>query len=211
MNPTAIDSLLPQTQCTRCGYPDCLAYAKAIAEGSPHNQCPPGGKRVIAELSDLLKRPPLALNPNNGKEQPKVLAFIREQECIGCTKCIQACPVDAIIGSAKQMHTVITDQCTGCMLCVEPCPVDCISLIEAASDQQPELMDTSKRIAQSNFYREKHANRNSRLEKLAQEKQAKHQALKQAPLPHVSNSTEAKKAYIAQALLRAKAKRKKYE
>src|SRR4051812_37991252 len=115
MNIQAIDALLPQTQCTRCGYPDCLAYAKAIASGTPHNQCPPGGKRVITELSNLLNRPTLPLNPNNGIEAPKVMALIREEECIGCTKCIQACPVDAIIGSAKQMHTVITDECTGCM------------------------------------------------------------------------------------------------
>jgi electron transport complex protein RnfB len=188
-----------------------MAYAIAISEGAPHNQCPPGGKRVIAELSQLLNRPILPLNPNNGIEEPKVLALIREEECIGCTKCIQACPVDAIIGSAKQMHTVISDLCTGCMLCVEPCPVDCISLVEAPIEQQPELIPNEIRIKASNFYREKHNLRKARVAKIAQEKQTKHQALKQAPIPTISNSTEAKKAYIAEALKRAKAKRNQHE
>src|SRR3990167_3682706 len=124
-----IDARLPQTQCTQCGFPDCQAYAKAIADGTPHNQCPPGGERVIRELSQLLDRPVLPLNPANGIHQSKVIAWIREAECIGCTKCIQACPVDAIMGAAKLMHTVIADECTGCDLCVEPCPVDCIDMI----------------------------------------------------------------------------------
>ncbi|MDO8953428.1 MAG: RnfABCDGE type electron transport complex subunit B [Gammaproteobacteria bacterium] len=201
MNIQAIDALLPQTQCTRCGFPDCLAYAKAISTGTPHNQCPPGGTRVIAELSQLLNRPILTLNPSNGVEAQKMLAFIREEECIGCTKCIQACPVDAIIGAAKQMHTVITDECTGCMLCVEPCPVDCIDLTET----KPDALD------KADHYRQRHYARLERLEGLELVSKTKHQALKKASAPTVDNSAEAKKAYIAEALLRAKAKRNPHE
>lgn len=127
-----IEDLLPQTQCTKCGYPACRPYAQAIAEDrAAHNQCPPGGAEGIARLSQLLGRPMIPLNPANGVEQPRLLAVIDEQVCIGCTLCIQACPVDAIAGAAKQMHTVIDDLCTGCELCVAPCPVDCIALVEA--------------------------------------------------------------------------------
>ncbi len=125
-----IDAILPQTQCGQCGFPGCRPYAEAIARGEADiNQCPPGGEAGIRALSELLGREPVALNPNNGIEKPKRLAFIREAECIGCTKCIQACPVDAIIGAPKLMHTVVADLCTGCELCLPPCPVDCIDLV----------------------------------------------------------------------------------
>ncbi len=124
-----IDKILPQTQCGQCSFPGCRPYAEAIAKGEPHNQCPPGGDKVIRELAVLLNREVLPLNPEHGTHsEEKKVAFIREEDCIGCTKCIQACPVDAIIGAAKQMHTVIIDLCTGCDLCVEPCPVDCIEM-----------------------------------------------------------------------------------
>lgn len=127
-----IDRLLPQTQCTRCGYPACRPYAEAIAAGLAEiNQCPPGGAEGIRALAGLLGRAVLPLNPENGVEAPRTLAFIREDECIGCTKCIQACPVDAILGAAKLMHTVIAELCTGCDLCLPPCPVDCIDLLPA--------------------------------------------------------------------------------
>ena len=127
-----IDRVLPQTQCGQCGYPGCKPYARAIATGEADiNQCPPGGAVGIRELALLLGREIKPLNPANGVEKPPVLAFIREAECIGCTKCIQACPVDAIIGAPKLMHTVLADLCTGCELCVPPCPVDCIDLIPA--------------------------------------------------------------------------------
>ena len=125
-----IDALLPQTQCGQCGYPGCRPYAEAIAgEQADINQCPPGGEAGIRALADLLGREPKPLNPENGEEKPKTVAVIDEQTCIGCTLCIQACPVDAIVGAAKLMHTVIADECTGCDLCLPPCPVDCIEMV----------------------------------------------------------------------------------
>jgi electron transport complex protein RnfB len=124
-----IDALLPQTQCGKCGYPGCRPYAQAIAGGEAAiNRCPPGGAAGIAALAELLQTPLLPLAPECGPESPRTLAQIDETNCIGCTLCIQACPVDAIVGAAKQMHTVLTDRCTGCELCVPPCPVDCIAL-----------------------------------------------------------------------------------
>ena len=124
-----IDALLPQTQCTQCGYPACRPYAEAIARGEANiNQCPPGGAAGIARLATLLGYEPLPLNPANGIEQPLHIAFVEEAFCIGCTLCIQACPVDAIVGAQKRMHTVVADLCTGCELCVPPCPVDCIRM-----------------------------------------------------------------------------------
>lgn len=124
-----INSALPQTQCGKCGHPGCLPYARAIADGAPINQCPPGGHATIVRLAALLGERPVPLNPAHGEPEPPRVAFIREAECIGCKKCIRACPVDAILGTAKQMHTVIASECTGCDLCVEPCPVDCIDMI----------------------------------------------------------------------------------
>ena len=126
----ALDGALPQTQCTRCGYPDCRRYAQAIAAGEAEiNQCPPGGDEGIARLAALTGRPALPLNPVNGIEAPRQLAVIDEAWCIGCTLCLKACPADAIVGGPKGMHTVIESQCTGCELCLPPCPVDCISLV----------------------------------------------------------------------------------
>ena len=122
-------SVLPQTQCTRCGYPDCEAYANAIeSQEAGINQCPPGGEEGIHRLSVLTGLPALPLNPENGSEGPRHIAWIDEQWCIGCTLCITACPTDAILGASKQMHTVIEDACTGCELCLPVCPVDCINL-----------------------------------------------------------------------------------
>ncbi|XKE47144.1 electron transport complex subunit RsxB [Halomonas organivorans] len=126
-----IDALLPQTQCGQCGYPGCRPYAEAIGEGEAINKCPPGGEATIAALADLLGREAVPLD-GEAEDSPRV-AFIREDECIGCTKCIQACPVDAILGAAKHMHTVIAEECTGCDLCVEPCPVDCIDMLPRRS------------------------------------------------------------------------------
>lgn len=127
-----IDATLPQTQCGQCGYPGCRPYAEAIAEGDAINKCPPGGEATIQSLANLLDVEPQPLDAEHGEEQPKRVATIREAECIGCTKCIQACPVDAIVGAPKFMHTVIESECTGCDLCVDPCPVDCIDMIEVA-------------------------------------------------------------------------------
>ncbi len=130
-NPLAeqVNGILPQTQCGQCGYPGCRPYAEAIVDGDAINKCPPGGEDTIQALADLLDVEPLPLDAEHGVEKEKLVAYIREAECIGCTKCIQACPVDAILGAAKLMHTVIADECTGCDLCVEPCPVDCIDMI----------------------------------------------------------------------------------
>lgn len=125
-----IDALLPQTQCGQCGFPGCRPYAEAIARGeAPINRCAPGGARGIAKLAVLLGQPVIPLDPAYGKEKPPEVALIHEDACIGCTKCIDACPVDAIIGASKRMHTVIADLCTGCGLCVPACPVDCIDMI----------------------------------------------------------------------------------
>lgn len=126
-----IDALLPQTQCTQCGYQGCRPYAEAIARGDAEiNQCPPGGTAGVRKLAQLLGCEQKALNPANGVEKPRTAALIDESRCIGCMLCIHACPVDAIVGSPKQMHTVLTEFCTGCDLCVPPCPVDCIEMVE---------------------------------------------------------------------------------
>ncbi|UAA37874.1 electron transport complex subunit RsxB [Paraneptunicella aestuarii] len=124
-----IDELLPQTQCGQCGYPGCKPYAEAIANGEEINKCPPGGDATIKNIANLLGVEAKPLNEAHGEADVKKVAYIREDECIGCTKCIQACPVDAILGATRQMHTVIIDECTGCDLCVAPCPVDCIDMI----------------------------------------------------------------------------------
>lgn len=122
-------AVLPQTQCTRCGYPDCASYAQAIAlEEAPINQCPPGGRQGVAWLAKITGQPAIELNPTHGVEGPRNVAFIDEDWCIGCTLCISACPTDAIVGSNKRMHTVIEAHCTGCELCLPVCPVDCIQL-----------------------------------------------------------------------------------
>jgi electron transport complex protein RnfB len=134
-----IDALLPQTQCTRCGYEGCRPYAQAVAEARAQiNQCPPGGAATIAALARLTGRPVLPLNPANGTEGPQLVAQIDEQACIGCAKCLPPCPVDAIVGAQKQMHTVLLELCTGCELCIAPCPVDCIRMVaRAAPDPAP--------------------------------------------------------------------------
>jgi len=160
-----IDALLPQTQCTRCGYPACLAYAQAIARGEADiNQCPPGGATGIELLAGLLDRPVKPLNPANGIEKATELALIDEEVCIGCTKCIQACPVDAIVGASKLMHTVLIDECTGCELCIPPCPVDCITMVSAHDDQAA--------LARAPHFRARYDTRNKRLERDAGERAA---------------------------------------
>lgn len=147
-----IDEILPQTQCGQCGYPGCRPYAQAIADGDDINKCPPGGEATIKQLADLMGVEPKPLDDAHGEEDVKKVAIIREDECIGCTKCIQACPVDAILGAAKQMHTVIEHECTGCDLCVEPCPVDCIDMVKVKA--KPETwqwdLDTVKENIKAN-------------------------------------------------------------
>lgn len=131
-----IDALLPQTQCGQCTYPGCRPYAEAITSGEAGiNQCPPGGEATMLALSDLLGIEPVALDEEHADEPQKTVVYIDEQICIGCTLCIQACPVDAILGAAKQMHTIIENECTGCDLCIPPCPVDCIHIKTVKPEQ----------------------------------------------------------------------------
>jgi Na+-translocating ferredoxin:NAD+ oxidoreductase subunit B len=132
-----IDALLPQTQCTRCGYPGCRPYAAAIASGAAEiNQCPPGGAATIQVLAAFLGRDAMPLNPANGVESPPRVAWIDEGRCIGCARCLPPCPVDAIVGAAKYMHTVLAERCTGCELCIAPCPVDCIEMRPASEPKE---------------------------------------------------------------------------
>jgi electron transport complex protein RnfB len=158
----AIDALLPQTQCRRCGYAGCRPYAVALAEGSTElNRCPPGGTATIAALAALLGRAPLPLDPACGVEEPARVARIDEALCIGCAKCLPACPVDAIVGAPKHMHTVIAAECTGCGLCLPPCPVDCIVMIEPVVP-----------LAAPAWARSRHIARNARLARDAAEQEA---------------------------------------
>ncbi|WP_428309641.1 RnfABCDGE type electron transport complex subunit B [Hydrocarboniphaga sp.] len=159
MDAERIDALLPQTQCTRCGYPACRPYAEAIAEGSAAlNRCPPGGEATIAALAQLLRREPLPLDADCGTELPvATVARVIEADCIGCTKCIQACPVDAIVGAANLMHVVITAECTGCELCLPPCPVDCIVMESAPQLPLPRL--------RADEHRQRYVAREARLER----------------------------------------------
>src|SRR5574337_1532784 len=168
-----IDAILPQTQCEQCGYHGCRPYAQAIARGAAQiNQCPPGGAAGIEKLAALLQRPVLPLNPEHGIEKPRALARIVEADCIGCTKCIQACPVDAIVGASKLMHTVLADDCTGCELCVAACPVDCIVLEPMPAEQIDQ--------AHADAAREHFLSRGARLAREAAEREAELAARKAA-------------------------------
>ncbi|WP_137803880.1 electron transport complex subunit RsxB [Pseudomonas sp. G(2018)] len=178
-----IDALLPQTQCGKCGHPGCKPYAEGIANGEPINKCPPGGNETINALAELLNVPVLELDLSRGSA-PAQIAYIREAECIGCTKCIQACPVDAIVGAAKLMHTVIIDECTGCDLCVAPCPVDCIemhplpmtSVLPIVGGLAFSLEEQRARAAKRNHARRRFEQRNARLQHEEQQKAAERQA-----------------------------------
>jgi electron transport complex protein RnfB len=187
-----IDALLPQTQCTRCGYPTCADYAQAIARDEADiNQCPPGGTAGIAALAGLLGRASKPLNPANGVEGPRAVACIDEAVCIGCTKCIAACPVDAILGAAKMMHTILVQECTGCELCIAPCPVDCIAMIPAADDGATAQMRAPRQ-------RQRFAAHTARLRRLDEERAAELAARK--------TSVDAGDA-VAAALARARARK----
>ena len=160
-----IDALLPQTQCTRCGFNGCRPYADAIAAGNADiDQCPPGGDEGVARLADLLGRAAKPLNPANGAYRPPQVAVVDEEACIGCTKCIQACPVDAIVGASKRMHTVIASWCTGCELCLPPCPVDCIALVPVPA------------LPPADLSRARHRQRAERLQREAAEQAARLEA-----------------------------------
>jgi Na+-translocating ferredoxin:NAD+ oxidoreductase subunit B len=164
----SLDALLPQTQCTRCGYPSCREYAQAIARDAAHiNQCPPGGTETLIALAELTGRAAEPLNRENGLEAAPKVAWIDEERCIGCTKCLPPCPVDAIVGARQLMHTVVAEQCTGCELCVAPCPVDCIVMIPLLASPLPSLTLPDAALSRARF-----AARNERVARRAAERAA---------------------------------------
>jgi electron transport complex protein RnfB len=207
-----IEDVLPQTQCTKCGYPACRPYAEAIANGSAsYNQCPPGGAEGVARIASLLGKPVIPLNPENGVERERPVAVIDESACIGCTLCIQACPVDAIIGAAKQMHTVIASLCTGCDLCVPPCPVDCIDMKPVTAGKTGWAAWSA---TEADAARARHDARKLRLQREKQENDARLAAKALAKLAEVDASDakneaervekERKRAIIQAAIERAR-------
>lgn len=203
-----IDAILPQTQCGQCGFSGCLPYATAIAEGHADiNQCPPGDAEGIRKLATLLGIAFKPLNTAHGVPKLKSTAFINEEQCIGCTFCIQACPVDAIVGAAKQIHTVITEECTGCERCVAPCPVDCISMIPVA----PYLETRAQEMQQQAADRAR-ARHHFRLQRLERDKRILTEKFVQKSLAVEESQTapenaQLKKAAIQAALAQALAKR----
>ena len=214
-----LEDLLPQTQCTKCGYAACRPYAEAMAEGSAsYNQCPPGGIEGVARLAQVLGKKVIPINPVNGIERPRPVAFIDEALCIGCTLCIQACPVDAIVGAAKQMHTIVTDLCTGCDLCVAPCPVDCIAMVEITAGKTG--WDAWSQV-EADMARARHDFRSARLQSEKDETAARLAAKAAAKLQEVQSETpisEAekaeqarKKAIIHAAIERARLKKEEAE
>lgn len=209
-----IEDLLPQTQCTKCGYPACRPYAEAIAEGRAGiNQCPPGGMEGVARLARLTGHPVIPINPANGVERPRPVAFIDEALCIGCTLCIQACPVDAILGANKQMHTILPSLCTGCDLCVAPCPVDCISMMPVTGERTGWDAWSQE---QADAARARHDLRTVRLQREREENDARLAAKAIAKMNEVTSlvtntpeeiaEKERKRAIIAAAMERARQK-----
>jgi electron transport complex protein RnfB len=194
-----IDALLPQTQCGECNYSGCLPYAEALAQGTAQiNQCPPGGVDTVKALAALLNMDPTPFLPEAAqKTRPPALAVIREAECIGCTKCIKACPVDAIIGSGKLMHAVIQHECTGCGLCVAPCPVDCIEMLPLAD------VAYDKELARERF----HAKQTRLLKEEHQQQQAYRKKRQLTLKADKSTDLQAKQQYIQNAMARIKAKK----
>lgn len=210
-----LENLLPQTQCTKCGYPACRPYAQAIADGkASFNQCPPGGQEGVARLATLLGRPAIPLNIAHGAERARPVALIDEAYCIGCTLCIQACPVDAIVGAAKLMHTVLPQLCTGCDLCVAPCPVDCISMVDvtpgktgwqAWSQAQADQSRRHFQLRQERLEREKIENETRLLAKAAEKLRI---VSTEMPLTEKEiKEKERKKAIIHAAIERARLKK----
>lgn len=218
-----IEDLLPQTQCTKCGYDGCRPYAEAIAAGTAnYNQCPPGGLEGVERLAKLLGKPVIPINPDNGVERPRPVAFIDEQLCIGCTLCMQACPVDAIVGAPKQMHTIVKDQCTGCDLCVAPCPVDCIAMIPVTGEATGWDAWTQQQADEARVRHDRRAARQAAERNAAEARAAARRAATSAPAAQApqdaaaqpaspaADDAEAKKKAIIQAALE-RARRKKAE
>ena len=205
---------LPQTQCTRCGYPDCAGYARALVQGEARiNQCPPGGQTGIERLAALTGQPSLPLNPEHGHETPRTVVWIDENWCIGCTLCIEACPTDAIVGTHKRMHTVIEPYCTGCELCLPVCPVDCIEVENASAEATGWNAWSAE---QADLARSRYALRQARLARSKAEHQERQEAKARNKLEHLTELThthpqdtaaiERKRAIIEAALARAKAR-----
>lgn len=208
-----LHAALPQTQCTRCGYPDCQGYAEAMANGSADiNRCPPGGAEGIVRLAALTGRPVLPLDPERGHEEPRALAVIDEAWCIGCTLCIKACPVDCIVGASKLMHTVIEPLCTGCELCVPVCPVDCIAMIPVTGERTGWAAWSEAEARQARERYAFHQMRVARERRENDERLAAKAAQKLADLEAASTLTDAdvlarKRAVIEAAMQRARARR----
>ena len=200
-----VDALLPQTQCTQCGFEGCGPYAEALEAGrAAINRCPPGGDTGIRRLAALLGRPYRPLDPECGVEQPRRVAFIDEAQCIGCTLCIQACPVDAILGAPKQMHTVLTDLCSGCVLCVAPCPVDCIAMLPAAGADA--VWDIARaRAARQRF--EARKVRQKRETRPARDEPEREQRLSKEGAEKLARAEPGTRAAIQAAIERASARR----
>ncbi len=208
-----IDAVLPQTQCRRCGFLGCRPYAAAIVEGKAQiDQCPPGGEEGLRRIAALLGMSPVPLSTAHKQYVPKEAAFIDEQACIGCTLCIQACPVDAIVGAAKQVHTVMGVECTGCELCVEPCPVDCISMIPARKDPASRSQEEKSRNA-ADRARARYQFRVQRLEREKQGQMRKHYLSEKDGMAAVTPapSIERKNLAIRAAIARAKAARTRHD
>ncbi len=209
-----LHAALPQTQCTRCGFSDCAAYARAIAAGNAAiNQCPPGGNEGVQRLAAIIGLPALPLNPANGSEGPRALAVIDEAWCIGCTLCIEACPTDAILGSHKMMHTVIEPYCTGCELCVPVCPVDCISLENVTGTQtgwrawSQQQADTARQRYESSSYR-RPVDKGETAKTSSKKKESQRDGLP-GKLELAADRADHKRAVIEAALARARAQREK--
>ena len=207
-----LNDALPQTQCTRCGYPDCHAYAAAMAAGNADiNQCPPGGAEGIQRLAALTGRSARALNPDNGTEGPRAVAVIDEAWCIGCTLCIKACPVDSIVGASKLMHSVVEPLCTGCELCIPVCPVDCISMVPVTGERTGWQAWTADDAQQA---RERYHARTVRLDRDQRENDERLAAKAQSKLADLASHSRitdpqvlaAKQAVIAAALERARSR-----
>ena len=218
----AIDALLPQTQCTKCGYQGCRPYAEAVARGNADiNQCPPGGAAGIRKLARLLGRTEKPLNLSNGPEAPRVAALIDEARCIGCMLCIEACPVDAIVGAAKRMHTVLTGSCTGCELCLPPCPVDCIDLVELDAlaqrgNRHAALLTTLSIEDMAPVARERFGFHRFRVMRALEERNQQSGRKARDKLARVerfpgSHDTDRKKATVQAAIERARARRNAFD
>jgi electron transport complex protein RnfB len=196
-----INNILPQTQCKKCTYDDCRDYAKAISRGEKSNKCITGGQKTLNDLNELLDTNEIELDNSLEPVKLRTLAKINESMCIGCVKCILACPVDAIVGTKKLMHTVIESECTGCELCVEPCPMDCISLVDIAIDRQPENLSPDEYSQQQQHYKSRYEFHNTRAANI--------QSKQRDTYKNIATATDLdKKAYIAASLAKFRNKKR---